>query len=432
MVRKRSSPRLAEIQQELATGTVEQKIDALLDAVDYGEAGLNLIIEALNYQSKTVREVAYTLLTESNLSNAQQALQNYLPYPRFDCLHIFTVEGRQNPNCLFESEDGQTLVSNCHDLDEFSYYYSSYSSVKIWNLLTGKLINSFPIAHDRVLVNFSANIFVSISSDAIQVWDLQTGSYIYKLHVAGTNGGVALSPDGQILVCANILYDEEKLSSWIYIEVWNLSSAELIQSLEFEELDTFVRKTSLLITPNGQTLLLSAFTTRCYDWKKWNSLFWERWEREDIIDTKPISKYDRINYWLWDWQTGELIHTFDSQGYWLAEAIAICPEGQIIACGISKKEQEKDNGIEIRNLLTDETIFSVAQTYSPSTMTKDGKIMIGCESDNTIGVWAIENQHKLCTLRGHSSPITHIALSSAPPSIASCSQDKTIQVWGLP
>ncbi|MBN3889490.1 MAG: hypothetical protein HWQ43_10065 [Nostoc sp. JL31] len=38
---------IERVKQLLAYGKVEQKIDALLDAFEYGEAGLDLIIEAL-------------------------------------------------------------------------------------------------------------------------------------------------------------------------------------------------------------------------------------------------------------------------------------------------------------------------------------------------------------------------------------------------
>ncbi|MEH2204868.1 MAG: hypothetical protein V7K53_12445 [Nostoc sp.] len=38
---------IERVKQLMAYGKVEQKIDALLDAFEYGEAGLDLIIEAL-------------------------------------------------------------------------------------------------------------------------------------------------------------------------------------------------------------------------------------------------------------------------------------------------------------------------------------------------------------------------------------------------
>lgn len=71
---------LSGVEYCLARGTTEQKIDALLDAFEYGQAGLELIIQALEDKSKEVRDAAYWLLTESTLEISKQALWSYLPF----------------------------------------------------------------------------------------------------------------------------------------------------------------------------------------------------------------------------------------------------------------------------------------------------------------------------------------------------------------
>ncbi|MFN6530017.1 hypothetical protein [Nostoc sp. ChiSLP03a] len=67
---------LAEIErvkQLLAYGKVKQKIDALLDVFEYREAGLDLIIEALQNSKVDVQEAAYWLLQESTEPRAKLA-----------------------------------------------------------------------------------------------------------------------------------------------------------------------------------------------------------------------------------------------------------------------------------------------------------------------------------------------------------------------
>ncbi len=56
------------------------KIAAIEDAIDYGDAGLDLVIEALNNSSLYVKMVATSLLEQSRSPKAKQALINYNPW----------------------------------------------------------------------------------------------------------------------------------------------------------------------------------------------------------------------------------------------------------------------------------------------------------------------------------------------------------------
>ncbi|MEH2167561.1 MAG: hypothetical protein V7K41_12965 [Nostoc sp.] len=49
---------IERVKQLLTHGRVEQKIDALIDAFEYGEAGLDLIIKALQNSEVNVQETA--------------------------------------------------------------------------------------------------------------------------------------------------------------------------------------------------------------------------------------------------------------------------------------------------------------------------------------------------------------------------------------
>ena len=77
---------LERIKQMLTIGGVETKIDALLDAFEYGQSGLNVVIQALESQSKQVQEAACLLLQDSTEPRVKLALQAYNPYLFFECL----------------------------------------------------------------------------------------------------------------------------------------------------------------------------------------------------------------------------------------------------------------------------------------------------------------------------------------------------------
>lgn len=74
---------------------VEQRLiradEALFEAFHYGEAGLGLIIQALENESREIRDIAYFLLTQSPSEMAKQALWNYLPYKQMKCLHTLNL-----------------------------------------------------------------------------------------------------------------------------------------------------------------------------------------------------------------------------------------------------------------------------------------------------------------------------------------------------
>ncbi|MBL1199715.1 MAG: HEAT repeat domain-containing protein [Nostoc sp. GBBB01] len=65
------------VKQRLASSIVKARIDAVNDALNYGNAGLNLVISALNDESSLVQFSAYLLLRERTESEVKQAVKSY-------------------------------------------------------------------------------------------------------------------------------------------------------------------------------------------------------------------------------------------------------------------------------------------------------------------------------------------------------------------
>jgi hypothetical protein len=66
-----------------------QKLDALLDALQYGEAGIRLIVQALSDRSREVRQSAFLLLSDDK-GTVSQRTWNHLPFSQMQCLHSLT------------------------------------------------------------------------------------------------------------------------------------------------------------------------------------------------------------------------------------------------------------------------------------------------------------------------------------------------------
>ncbi len=80
---------LEGVKRRLASPFVKGRVAALSDALNYGEAGLNLVIQALKNSSKQVRRAAYLLLRYRLEPQVKQALQQYKPWNLVERLRVY-------------------------------------------------------------------------------------------------------------------------------------------------------------------------------------------------------------------------------------------------------------------------------------------------------------------------------------------------------
>lgn len=64
----------------LSSPDIKARISALSEALNYGDAGLDLVIQALQDSSKQLQRAAYWILRERDEAKVKQALQNYKPW----------------------------------------------------------------------------------------------------------------------------------------------------------------------------------------------------------------------------------------------------------------------------------------------------------------------------------------------------------------
>jgi WD40 repeat protein len=61
----------------------------------------------------------------------------------------------------------------------------------------------------------------------------------------------------------------------------------------------------------------------------------------------------------------------------------------------------------------------------------DGSILATALSDNSVGLWGVDNLVELGTLTGHTDQVWSVAFSPDAYYIASGSLDNTVQLWGV-
>jgi WD40 repeat protein len=150
------------VKRRLASTAVESKIIAFKEALKYGQSGVDLVIQALKNESKSVAKAVYWQLRDSSEPLAQQALQEYNPYQFLEC--IFSGNLRRNKtNPIAISPDGQTLFSGSH-----------CGTIKLWNMVTGKqlhIIEGHSSHINSIAISPDGQTLVSTSDDGtIKVW----------------------------------------------------------------------------------------------------------------------------------------------------------------------------------------------------------------------------------------------------------------------
>ena len=157
-------------------------------------------------------------------------------------------------HCLAFSPDGKTLASA-----------GQYREVQLWNPETGKRLASMEGSKNpasllafspdgKTLASVGFGTQASVGSRRVTLWDLTAKKkFLQTIPFQLSPMCLAFSPDGKTLACGGL---EKKLNK---IELWDLAkgkSATLFKSAE-GEVDTGF--TSLAYTPDGKTLVTTAF-----------------------------------------------------------------------------------------------------------------------------------------------------------------------------
>ena len=329
---------LERVKQALVNGAVEQRIDALLDAFQYGQLGLDLVIQALDDKSEKVQEAAYWLLQDSTEPRVKLALQAYNPYLFFECLcttHMGPVR------TLALSPERKTLVSV--DVDT--------NTIKEWNLQTQQIIHTFEFDKTRSVIYAAITpdaqiLVIANSGDFVEVWELQTGRKISTTtYSADSFASVVISSDGQTFANNGNSDDPD----YIDFTLWDVWTGRAISGIE-------MHKPYRGVQPLGTN--------------------------EQILIT---SHYDNNNIILWDWKLGQLIRMLKGHSAYVYSAVISSDERFLISGSLDKT-------IMVWNLQTGHELSTLTGHSSSVTriaVSLDGQILVSGYEDGTVKVWGL-------------------------------------------
>lgn len=404
-----------------------QRIDALLDAFEQGESGLELIIQALDDPARSVRETTQWLLTESQSEQAKQALWDYLPYQYMQplCTLHFLPEDREHPG-LRKYCDWFLYGTNPPDIALFPYrchrkldyitllsdgktlvtYTDQERDVYLWDRESGKLKDSYTIG------SWEDGVHVVVSSDGnylIYNFDWTLEGYKLKKRVNEFDNfhgyHYSIPEPTALAIKANytLIAGGRGQISWgngddpICIYQLNITNEEF-NANDVARLEPYQclrghssRVESLLLSPD-ETVLLSQGRDRQND-----------------------------SHHLWDTQTWQLIRTYQTSSEWIADCLAVRPNQQVIASGC------RNHVTAVWDIHTDE-VLCVLPGKAPTVLSADGRVVICCKDSGGLLVWDLETNAEICSLAENATNVRPLLLSR-DRQVLIVGIDGMIQVW---
>jgi WD40 repeat protein len=361
------------VKQRLSSGILEQQLTATTEATQYGEAGLDSLVQALQQdKAPQVKWAAYSILSCKTEPEIRTATSQYNPYRSFQ--RLFTVEGSYvEGTSLYKhifavSPDSQNLITHSHD-----------EGLKVWSLKTGDLLQSFQ--GNREGLRFGSamtispdgeNCFIGYSNNQIQIKNLRTGQIIEALRCqANYAETIAASQDGQWLVVGTqkegvevwdlkmrlsrlfekkswhinfvgFTVDEQQIISQARnaLKVWDRRTGALVHTLTWDGYDPICN--AVQISADGETVV--GVANNCMV-QQWNLITGELLlklklnargaqsaafssDGQTLIETYPLGEIK-----LWNWQTGELIHSMHGHDYKYIPSVVFSPNGQLVITG---------------------------------------------------------------------------------------------------
>lgn len=282
------------IKRRWETANIQQKIVALSEALKYGDTGLDFVIQVWQKEFEKVSFAAYLLLREREEAKVKQALEEYNPWLKMECVHTLP---NVNTRCIAIDSNGKV-------------FFDGSNSVNIYDLHTGEVEATF-MNHEGL-----GNILISPNEDniitrggashfdsGIKIWDLQTKERLSFLDEHSDQvSSLAISPDESKLFCG-VNYPGTGIS------VWNLETGKKVKTLPGHSNHAVQ---ALAISPDGETIISGA----------------------NDGNVKALNV-----------ETGKLIFSLKKQRHSKGvESVAISPDGKTIVSG------SKDKTIKVSNL----------------------------------------------------------------------------------
>lgn len=313
----------------------------------------------------------------------------------------------------------------------------SGNSAQLWDTQSGKEIRRFiGNTGDVIFGTFSADgkyLATGGADRTARLWDVATGKELKKF--IGHTGGVfsvEFSPDGRYLLTGS---EDQTARLW---DIRSESEPHLIGTRGGGNVST-ASSIPASLSPDSQ-LLLYGFNDSSAEAAIWNTQTGESQLHpfEGVTNLSTLSAYafspddhfllgggDDGVVWLWDTQTGKLIHKLPGHTGPVRNVI-FSPDGRSLLSGSDDKTArvwDAQTGMELQELAGHAGAVR-AVAFSP-----DGKVALTGSDDKTARIWDVQTGKELRQLVGHGAPLRALAFSPDGKLIVTGGDDESARLW---
>lgn len=374
---------------------------------------LDRIIRALNDSNRSIRQAAFHQLSKLDDDTAKQALWNYLPFDRMECSHTIVDFNNADGYGYYKLPQYFRIADYSNKL--VCYWSLTYKRAHLcyWDLATGERQTAYEMSTHEFGLGQRGKIAIDTYQDGIGLKNLEDISDWTKpsqgLHNSISPQAFAVCPTDKTLLA--IGHSNAGNTGGGELEIIDYQANTCYFYYEFEKyylfyhpgcsatiLDQIGNPDPLIFTPNGKILLAHFCMYR-------------------LVSMLQV----------WDVETRELIKILEGIPAIFVTALAVRPDGTILACGM------RENKICVWELLDDKIIFTISDSEPmPSTLSPDGRIMVYGTSSGDLVIWDLALDREVCKLTGHTQPIRFITISEDREFIATYSENHLIKIWGIP
>ena len=278
--------------------------------------------------------------------------------------------------CVAFSSNGETVISGSAD-----------TTLKLWNINTGKIIKTF-FGHEEPVLSaaFSPDgkMIISGSMDkTLKLWDVESGNIIQTFSGHDNQvASVAFFPNGKKVISG---------SADTTLKIWDIETGRFLKNLR-GHLDTV---TCVAFSSQGKIISGSADGTL----KLWD-------HNGEYLDT--FSGHEK----------GDTSEVF---------SVAFSPNTETTVISGGADGSLKLWNVEAESIL--KTFLGHKDSINTVAFSPDGKTILSGSSDTMLKLWDVETGKSIRTFSGHSKPVFGVAFSPKDQKAISASGDATLKLW---